>query len=106
MNKIIKENKENQKAKNNKINIEEIANLKIKYDEIIKDMNKRFEDIKIEIRDIKIKNVELKIDENEEENVFNIFQNLLAKIIHKKEIDSKSCEELKRIYEKIIILII
>ena len=101
MKKIIKE-KENQKDKNNQINIEQINNLKIKYDDMIKEMNKRFDDIKNEIRDVKIKNVELKIDENKGENAFNDFQNLLAIIIDKKEIDNKSHDELKRISEQLM----
>lgn len=99
--KIIKE-KENQKDKNNQINIEQINNLKIKYDDMIKEMIKRFDDIKNEIRDVKIKNVELKIDENKGENAFNNFQNLLAIIIDKKEIDNKSHDELKRISEQLM----
>ena len=99
---IIKENKENQKVKNNQINIEQINNLKIKYDEMFEDINKRFEYIKNEIRSVKIKNVELKIDENKGDNYFQVFQNLLAKIIDKKEIDTKSYEELKRLSEQLM----
>jgi len=46
---------------------------------------------------------ELRIDKNEEQNIFNKFENLLAIIIDKKNIDDKLKEELNQYCEPLII---
>ena len=50
----------------------------------------------------KNKNNELKIDEKKEYTVFEKFENLLAMIIQKNEINNKDIEEFKKLSEKFI----
>ena len=49
------------------------------------------------------KDIELIIDKNEEKTIFQKFENLLATIIDKNDIDNKSKEELNQYCEKLII---
>ena len=50
-----------------------------------------------------INNIELKIDKDEEKTIFQKFENLLARIIDKNDIDDKIKEELKETSEKLMI---
>ena len=125
----IKENINKIKYENiRKISIEQINNLEKKYSETNKEIDKRIEILKNEMRDIKInmnknninnacniednnnyininnnKDSELRIDRNEEQNIFIKFENLLAIIIDKNNIDDKLKEELNQYCEKLII---
>ena len=113
-----------------KISIEQINNLEKKYGEMNKEIDKKIEILKNEVKDIKIninnninnnnnniniknnnnnininnnKDIELKIDKNEEKTIFQKFENLLATIIEKNDIDDKIQEELNQYCEKLII---
>ena len=68
---------------------------------IFKDKNENNKNNDININ--KNKNNELNIDKKEQKTVFDKFQNLLAMIIEKNEIDNKILEELKEVSEKLII---
>ena len=68
---------------------------------IFKDKNENNKNNDININ--KNKNGELNIDKKEQKTVFDKFQNLLAMIIEKNEIDNKILEELKEVSEKLII---
>lgn len=68
---------------------------------IFKDKNENNKNNDININ--KNKNGELNIDNKEQKTVFDKFQNLLAMIIEKNEIDNKILEELKEVSEKLII---
>jgi len=68
---------------------------------IFKDKNENNKNNDININ--KNKNDELNIDKKEQKTVFDKFQNLLAMIIEKNEIDNKILEELKEVSEKLII---
>ena len=68
---------------------------------IFKDKNENNKNNDININ--KNKNGELNIDKKEQKTVFDKFQNLLAMIIEKNEIDNKILEELKELSEKLII---
>ena len=68
---------------------------------IFKDKNENNKNNDININ--KNKNGELNIDKKEQKTVFEKFQNLLAMIIEKNEIDNKILEELKEVSEKLII---
>ena len=105
-----------------KISLEQIKNLEKKYDEMNKEIDKKIEILKNEINNIKIdinnndiennnniininnnKDIKLKIDKNEEKTIFQKFENLLATIIDKNDIDDKIKEELNQYCEKLII---
>ena len=112
---------------------EQINILENKYSEKNKEFNEKIDTLNNEIKDIKIninkndinnnininninlennnnniniinnKDIELKIDKNEEKTIFQKFENLLATIIDKNDIDDKIKEELNQCCEKLII---
>ena len=96
--------------KNDKIdNIfkENLDNIRKEIEEKNKYLEKLFNELSSEIKEIRLKlnfkNQELKIDESEEKNIFQSYENLLAKILSQQDIDNKSYERMKIIMEKLII---
>lgn len=86
----------------NEIKIKIVNNNSLNFNKnIIKDKNENNKNNEININ--KNKNEELNIDQKEQKTVFDKFQNLLAMIIEKNEIDEKILEELKILSEKLII---
>lgn len=82
-------------------------NIRKEIEEKNKYLEKLFNELSSEIKEIRLKlnfkNQELKIDESEEKNIFQSYENLLAKILSQQDIDNKSYERMKIIMEKLII---
>ena len=96
-NNIIIKNKEIEQVKN-EVNTKNKELEQAKNDVNIK--NKEIEQIR---NDIKTNNIELKIDEKEENTVFEKFENLIGKVMLKNEINVDDVDKFEIICEKLII---
>ena len=94
MNKMFEQRKEDLEKEIDKINVNIIENY-------IDNNNKKENNIKNDNNNNN--NIELKINKDEEITVFQKFENLLAMIIDKNDIDNKNKEELKQVSEKLMI---
>jgi hypothetical protein len=94
--------------KNYTLNREEFNNFKVKYTEKNMGIDKTINEINNEIKKIKFdivndKKIELKIEENKHQTVFQQFENLLANIMSKNDIDNNNRMDLKSIIDKLLI---
>lgn len=99
-----KQNKANKSEKMDNINIEQINKIKNEMSEKNNILEKKFEELKISLNEMKLKLVNnelLKIDEKEENTVFEKFENLLGKIIEQNEINMTNLVKLREVTEKL-----
>ena len=94
--------------KNYALNREEYNNFKVKYTEKNMGIDKTINEINNEIKKIKFdivndKKIELKIEENKYQTIFQQFENLLANIMSKNDIDNNNRIDLKSIIDKLLI---
>ena len=94
--------------KNYTLNREEFNNFKVKYTEKNMGIDKAINEINNEIKKIKFdivndKKIELKIEENKYQTIFQQFENLLANIMSKNDIDNNNRKDLKSIIDKLLI---
>ena len=97
MNKMFEQRKEDLEKEINKTKLNIIENYIDNNN--INNNNKKEDNIKNNNNN----NIELKINKDEEITIFQKFENLLAKIIDKNDIDNKIKEELKQVSEKLMI---
>jgi len=101
--------KKNGKEKYDEINYidndnELLNKIKSEFDEKKKDIDNQLEKLTAQIKEIKdylINKEELKIVENKDTTIFESFENLLAMIIAKGDIDSDNLKKLEKIVEKL-----
>ena len=94
--------------KNYTLNREEFNNFKVKYTEKNMGIDKTINEINNEIKKIKFdivndKKIELKIEENKYQTIFQQFENVLANIMSKNDIDNNNRMDLKSIIDKLLI---
>ena len=94
--------------KNYALNREEYNNFKVKYTEKNMGIDKTINEINNEIKKIKFdivndKKIELKIEENKYQTIFQQFENVLANIMSKNDIDNNNRMDLKSIIDKLLI---
>ena len=94
--------------KNYALNREEFNNFKVKYTEKNMGIDKTINEINNEIKKLKFdivndKKIELKIEENKYQTIFQQFENLLANIMSKNDIDNNNRKDLKSIIDKLLI---